>query len=715
MHNCTTHETRAHTHTRAVSEDNMSRLRAGSALAGMVVSTSLAALSSSSPSSPSPPTTLCLNASATPCPALCETLAAGMAVQLTVYNPLAWEWQGAVVEAIVPGENYTAVQLVEGVGGAAMQQQQQQQQRPVACQTAPIPTGALPDLPAPVGSSPSWYFLACTLDLPPLGGATVLLFPASASAPAAGAASQVHAAPTSAQPVTRSVVQTLVGSSASSEATMSTTTSPLQLSNAYLTLSFDDSGALVGISTPAVNVSAQASVVVFSSPAGSENAWDFSTAGSYTPLPWPSSPPGALPALTYSTGPLFSELTVTPSPTATDLCLRWRLYAGEAQVRLYVGVGPFNETTSSGATATTGRTGSQSSGGGGGATATAAPTHPPSMDAFLSLRTGLRSGGLFYTDSNGLELLPRQRWSRPFAPGVNYSGYAGDEPVAINTYPVTSAAVLPGGVGGEGALALLPALGSHAATSLVDGSLELMVNRDVIDGGGARKTGNRRTTSALALSLHPTTTSATTASRRAAALLAAPPLLAVSPWSGGSGPSLPSLASSLATPLPPTLHLLSLQLLPAGLNLTRYFSGTGGGGRQHQHQHQHQHHHQQQQQQQPVVLLRVRHMYQAGLDDPSAAVPALVDPTTLFSPRWTVASVEEVTLDGGRGLAQAAGEQVQWPQAGPAAGAGAWAPTGGTGMASGGGGGKGGKGGKGGAAPVTVLPGEIKTFFLVLQ
>jgi hypothetical protein len=164
-----------------------------------------------------------------------------------------------------------------------------------------------------------------------------------------------------------------------------------------------------------------------------------------------------------------------------------------------------------------------------------------------------------------LELQQRTRWARPFT-SVNYTNMDGNEPVAINMYPVTSAAVLPTAGGGP-ALTLL-ATNSHGCTrycvsartvctqacactrarvcamcavcacgcacahvcawvcvcvcvfgatrgvSMVDGQIDLIMNRDVVDSGGARHTGNRQATQHNVLTVHPTTMAATTAGLR---------------------------------------------------------------------------------------------------------------------------------------------------------------------------------------------------------
>jgi hypothetical protein len=231
--------------------------------------------------------------------------------------------------------------------------------------------------------------------------------------------------------------------------------------------------------------------------------------------------------------------------------------------------------------------------------------------------------------------------------------------------------------------------GSHGATSIADGSLQLMVNRDVLDGSGARKTGNRRVTARFLVSLHGSAAGGAGASRARAALAAAPLLLAAAPAAGAPPPPAPAL-QPLRAPLPDAVALVSLQLLPAGLNLTRYFggSGSGGGGSGGE----------------PVgaaaLLLRLRHVHQAGLDGAAAAAPVGLDLGQVFGGRgagaWGVAGAVEVTADGARGVAAAEAAGVAWPEAAGGVGEGA------------------GAGGRGGGLQVVLKPSEIKTWLLTV-
>jgi hypothetical protein len=154
----------------------------------------------------------------------------------------------------------------------------------------------------------------------------------------------------------------------------------------------------------------------------------------------------------------------------------------------------------------------------------------------------------------------------------------------------------------------------------------------------------------------------------------------------------------LASPLPAALALVTLQLLPTGLNLTRYFGDGGAADAADAADAA--------PLSESVVLLRLRHVYQAGLDDPALATPCTVDLATLLAPRLAVASAVEVTLDGFREVNAARAAQVQWPEEADTR-AGAEADGGGT---------SGGLLGSvvGSATSVVVSPGEVRTFLLTV-
>ena len=262
-----------------------------------------------------------------------------------------------------------------------------------------------------------------------------------------------------------------------------------------------------------------------------------------------------------------------------------------------------------------------------------------STDAILRIETNVsNTQGEFWTDSNGLELQKRTRWQRPWTT-LNYSGMAGDEPVAINMYPVTAYAILADAADrSQPALALVTG-NSHAATSMADGSIELSVNRQALDKNRQRLTGNRLVTQHVLLTVAPSFASAATAVRHASAMLSNPTVLFAH-----SGELAGRTFSGVGS-LPPQLAILSLQLLPEKLNISfgRSSEVPPPVSR-------------------AVLLLRLRHIFQAGVDDESAAAPATVDLAEVFRPRWEIGSVIEMAVDGSQPLAEARAAQVQWRQ-----------------------------------------------------
>ena len=225
---------------------------------------------------------------------------------------------------------------------------------------------------------------------------------------------------------------------------------------------------------------------------------------------------------------------------------------------------------------------------------------------------------------------------------------AGNEPVAINSYPVTAAAVLADSDVTRPAVSFVTA-NAHHVSSMGDGQLELGFARCVLDAKGARFTGNRLITAHVRLAVYANRSAATRASRHSSIELANRPLAFVRSADDTEG-SWPPFAA-LAAPLPRSIHLQSLQLLPANYNLSAFWGGVAGVPAV----------------QPPVAsgdfLVRLRHVYQAGLDGDDVARPETVDLTTIFAPRWRVASVVELVVDGSASLSEARAAQVQWNQA----------------------------------------------------
>ena len=439
----------------------------------------------------------------------------------------------------------------------------------------------------------AWFTVAFVASIPPLGTASYQLTATAAraqDAPAARPARGVAAAD-----------------------------APIVLSNALLTATFSSNGTLQTLQQADAPspVTVIAKLLYYTSKGGSENAWDFSSDGSTVAHDFPGAPAQAVEwtAGIGEAGAIFQELAVVVD-AAQGARLRYRLYAGEAHLHVFTSVGPFADNTSS-------------------------------TDAILRLETSVASNATFWTDSNGLELHARRRWARPFT-SVNYTGYAGDEPVAINMYPVTSIAVLPDAdAAARPALAIVTA-NSHACTSMADGAIELSMNRNVLDKSGARFTGNRLVTQHNLLLVAASASAAATAARAAADALSNPPLA----FAAAGAPSGAAFAP-LGAPLPPQLALVGLQLLPKGLDLSSFFAGEGEGEGERA----------------PpppaasgVLLLRLRHIFQAGLDDPALAAPVTVDLAAVLAPRWALVSVTEMVVDASTTAADARAAQIQWQQ-----------------------------------------------------
>ena len=106
---------------------------------------------------------------------------------------------------------------------------------------------------------------------------------------------------------------------------------------------------------------------------------------------------------------------------------------------------------------------------------------------------------------------------------------------------------------------------------MADGTLELTVNRNVLDDHLKRQTGNRLATHHLLLTVGATRSATTTAVRRLSSALSNP--VAVFARTGAVGVSD---ASPLSASLPDEIAIVSTQLLPAGFNLSAVFPEATG-------------------------------------------------------------------------------------------------------------------------------------------
>ena len=452
---------------------------------------------------------------------------------------------------------------------------------------------------------------------------------------------------------------------------------PITLSNANISLTFTGNGSLTSVSWPGTGVSSNASALLgfYSSKQGDENAWDMSSDGSTTLAPFPAlTAQNAL----LASGPVYSELTVNVD-AAQGATIRWRVYTSTSVpvVHVWTTAGPIAL---------------------GGAYANR------SIDVALRIQVdAVDSGAAFVTDSNGLELLPRVRDGRPWVTGP---APRPDEPVSHNYYPVTSAIAVSSASNPAGGPAMALATGSpQGGSSMCSGCLEVGINRMVLDGSGAKQTGNRLVTAENALLLlgsggWPALTSHL---RPLAAALADPLQVWASPASEAPPSPIAPFSPVIAGALPPNLQLMTLQTLPPGLNISAAFYGRRTGA--------------------PVsasvILLRLRHVFATGEGQGGEAAPATVDLSALFAPRWSVASAVEYTIDAAQPMGAARANQIPW-NAPSSSGSGSLStgalPMGdgaGSGLAAGDGSGVSSSSSSG--VTVTLQPMDIRTFVLTLQ
>ena len=411
-----------------------------------------------------------------------------------------------------------------------------------------------------------------------------------------------------------------------------------------MSLKFNGSGALQSMSSRgpsgSTTVEASARVLSYRTDPKLENSWDFSTGGnghdSAVPFPGESSQSG-----TIIRGPLFSEVATTIDAQA-GVTLRYRLYRGQNHAHLFSSSGPFDVSDKL------------------------------DQNVIVRIDTNISSGTRMLTDSNALEWIARERDQRPWqvGPWVNAK-----EPVSSNYYPATLAAVLPtvGLEAGARGPALSVIVGSaQGSASLAPGSLELMINRAVLDpahnspptAACDNSTDNHLVTLHNLLMLSDTGDSAgmeLASSVRPVASRLANPVVIFSSDQAVEGPLCPTV--TLGRALPPQLELLSLQMLPPSMNIsmidysgTQYNTSTPG--------------------KYPappvssaVILLRLRHLYAAGEGGPKSSElgkPVTLSLAELFAPRYKVTSAVEYTLDGVTPAAERERTRLRWQQAKPA-------------------------------------------------
>jgi lysosomal alpha-mannosidase len=403
-------------------------------------------------------------------------------------------------------------------------------------------------------------------------------------------------------------------------------------------LVFNSSGALQTITAGGTTIEATTRVLSYQTTEKTENSWDFSTNGkggeAAVPFPGESSQSG-----TITEGLLFSEV-VSTIDAAAGVTVRYRLYAGANHAHVFVSSGPFDVS------------------------------HHLDQNVILRFDTNISSGSRMLTDSNGLEWIARERDQRPWqvGPWINSK-----EPVASNYYPATLAAILPStdlNSAGRGPTLSVVVGSAQGAASMADGSIELMVNRAVLDPSPASGPNCDNSTDNHLVTLHNLLVLSDTGDtdgtelagsvRPIAAAIANPVVLfnSVAADQQQQQQTLSCTATSpVAAPLPPQLELLSLQMLPPAMNIsliddpdTQYNATTT-----------------------PypappvssaVMLLRLRHLYAAGDGGQSSPLgkPVTIDMANLFAPHWTISDVVETTLSGSMTLQQREGSRLHWRQ-----------------------------------------------------
>ncbi|XP_053907882.1 lysosomal alpha-mannosidase [Cuculus canorus] len=240
--------------------------------------------------------------------------------------------------------------------------------------------------------------------------------------------------------------------------------------------------------------------------------------------------------------------------------------------------------------------------------------------------TPLRTGALFYTDSNGRQILERRRNYRPTW-NLNQT-----EPVAGNYYPVNTRIFIKD----EKMQLTVLTDRSQGGSSIFDGSLELMVHRRLLydDGRGVGEpllepgaTQQGLVVRGRHLILLDPVESAAERHRLLAQELVAAPYTVLAAGEGLSFGRVRQEFSALRTELPHNVNLLTL-------------SAEDGGN----------------------VLLRLEHQFERG-ESANSSQPVTIDLLSLFS-AFSIASVQELSL--GADLPLDAISRLVWtPDTGP--------------------------------------------------
>eukprot|EP01064_Diplonema_japonicum_P013575 TRINITY_DN2111_c0_g3_i1.p1 TRINITY_DN2111_c0_g3~~TRINITY_DN2111_c0_g3_i1.p1 ORF type:complete len:1112 (+),score=256.66 TRINITY_DN2111_c0_g3_i1:48-3383(+) len=326
--------------------------------------------------------------------------------------------------------------------------------------------------------------------------------------------------------------------------------------------------------------------------------------------------PKKVPTLRVVKGPAVQEIYQEFSSWAT--CV-YRLWAGKSHVEVEWTVGPIPQDTPWFPSVVPNK-----------------PNHW-GKEVIMRYSTGLKSDGVFYTDSNGREMVKRMYNKR----GPSYPPLVVSEPVAGNYYPVNAMMSLQDSAS---ELAILTDV-TQAGASLKDGELELMVHRRILDDDarGVQEPLNETmcgcndvkaggcwceglTMRGKHLLVFDTIQRANVERRQAMEELSFPATLAFS--RGLVMPAKPT-DSFLAASLPKEIKLLTLTNNYADINEGK-------------------------------LLLRVSHLYSVG-ESHASSVPVEVDFTRIFGKAGLIiASMEETQLTGTYSLSEMEKKKHKW-------------------------------------------------------
>eukprot|EP01059_Diplonema_ambulator_P005004 TRINITY_DN14746_c0_g1_i1.p1 TRINITY_DN14746_c0_g1~~TRINITY_DN14746_c0_g1_i1.p1 ORF type:complete len:1132 (+),score=491.47 TRINITY_DN14746_c0_g1_i1:52-3396(+) len=348
--------------------------------------------------------------------------------------------------------------------------------------------------------------------------------------------------------------------------------------------------------------------------------------------------PATTPTLQVSKGPVVQEVQQVFSPWATAV---YRLYQGHASVEVEWTVGPIPTDTPWMPSVVSGK------------------ANEWGKEVVVKYSTGMATEGVFYTDSNGREMVRRQFNKR----GPSYPPLVVNEPVAGNYYPVNAMISVQDA---QHELAVLTDA-SMGGASLKDGEVELMVHRRILDddsrgvqeplnetmcgcndiNAGEAQMGEHGhegdggcwceglTMRGRHLLMFDTIEQVNQQRRQAMEELSFPATLAFS--------------KGLLSPQNPTASFLA-QELPAGLKLltlTSNYAGINDG----------------------KLLLRVAHLYGAG-ESSAMSVPINVNFTAVFAKQGlTVTSMDETQLTGTYSLSEMDAKKHKWQTFDPTGGA----------------------------------------------